>query len=192
MIRGRGLLWAGLLLGVGLGGPVLAKEAKPAKPAVTSLSVTNNEETFYLSFEAVHAFLPEITERVDSGLEVTFTYLIKVKRRRSFWLDAGVLTRVIKTTVLFDGLTRQYALSRTLNGSLLEETTTSDRGEVERWMTRVERLPLFKRSEYPDRSKMFVKVKAEIMSGFVLLFIPWDTDTKWQKIELGGSQEPAQ
>lgn len=130
------------------------------------------------------AFQEEIVEKIQSGLPVTFRYTLEVTRPRG--LVGSVLSRrVIEVTVEHDSLTRQYRLTRTLDGESPQTTATDKEEEMRRWMTELPRIRLPQSPDgLPFPAGAVIRARCRLSSGFVLVFFPYAQETPWLKVPL--------
>jgi hypothetical protein len=127
-----------------------------------------------ISFELPEGMTPEVRQAIASGLPTTFTYDVELKRGVPLWFDRVMASATIAATVKFDNLTRRYQLGRTLDGRLEESRVTEDEAEVRTWMTRFERLPLFRTIGLEGNVEYYVSVQAHTRPHDSWFFWPWD------------------
>jgi len=74
-----------------------------------------------------------------SASTIRFVHRIRVLHRRPLFFGGRVLAeRNIETSVRYDNLTRQYALTKIVDGAPVESTTTESEQEMRRFMTEIE------------------------------------------------------
>jgi len=132
----------------------------------------------------------EIVEKIESGLRVTFRYRIEVLRPRG--LVGSVLSRrEIEVTVEHDSLTRQYRLTRALDGENPQSTATDKEEEMRRWMTELQRVRLpLSQNGVPFPPDAVIRARCRLSSGFVLVFFPYAKETPWLKSPLYAPEAP--
>jgi hypothetical protein len=153
-------------------------------PVLEELRVDAGEHDLLVSFHVSGAFTPEIREAIESGLTVTFRHDIEVVRRRLLWFDRTLVRKTVTTTVTYDTMTHQYSLARGVNDEVAETSVAINEDDMMRWMTRLERIRLTDPSALgiePDDA-LYVRVKSLLQRRFVLLFIPSNTGTGWEKV----------
>ena len=126
-----------------------------------------------VSFEVTDGVTPELRDGIRSGLSTTFLYEIDVRRGTIAWFTRSVASTTVTSTVQFDNLTRRYQLSRAYDGRVAETRQTEDEAVMQRWLTRVDRVPiatngLEANSEYAVRVRLY---RPPRNSWF---FLPWD------------------
>jgi hypothetical protein len=80
----------------------------------------------------------------------------------------------------FNSVTREYLLNYRRDDRLVRSETFSDLAALERGMTNIEETDLFDitgRKAY----KLKVRVKADLMRGWVMWVIPWEVSTRWRE-----------
>jgi hypothetical protein len=178
---------AGLVLCVLFSGAISHLQAAPDKlppggAEIHGLHVENTENDLFASFELTGGFSPGIREQIESGLPVTFKHYVEINRRRSAWFDDTVIKKTISTTVIYDTLTRQYRLSRKMNGEMVETTVSEKQLDMQDFMTRIDRVRLCDPADLPSDEPLYIRVKSRVQKKFVLFFIPWRKETSWARI----------
>jgi hypothetical protein len=148
---------------------------------IGALQVSNSDRRFRVAFRLNGAFTPEVEEVLASGLPITFRHTLRAYRRRAAWLDRLISEQRVDTTAQLDTLTRQYRLSRAVDGQMVDTRLTDKPEEMKAWMTSVEGLELPWQGNVDPADLLYVKVKSEIQKRFVFFFIPWDFETSWAR-----------
>lgn len=164
--------------------PALPVSPPPEGAEIHGLQVTNTASDLFVSFALEGAFTEEILDQIHSGLPVTFVHYVEVRQRRTAWFDKTLIKKEIAATVTYDTLTRQYRLTRSVNGEVMDTAVTERVGEMERFMTGVERQRLCDPAELPGERRLALRVKSRMRRRFVLFFIPWNFETSWARIGL--------
>jgi len=156
-------------------------------PEIAGLSVTEHSGHYQVSFRLESAFDEEILSRIGSGMETTLVYQIEVLRRRRFWLDDRARQLRMETVVRYDSLSGQYSLGLKLDGEVQRSSTTDRPEEMRLWMTEIRGIDLGPVSAFVPQEDFIVRVKSDIRTRFVLLFIPWGRDTGWARVALASA-----
>lgn len=189
-----------LLLVLWMGGGVPAPTgaatgaiALAARATVVSLRTDASDSEIFASFTIRGAFDDEVRERLTAGLPLEFVHYVEVARRRPLWFDKVVLRKTITTSVTFDTLTRQYSLSKKVNDEVAETSVAMHEAEAERWMTRIERVRLADPAQIGREAdgQLYLRVRSVLRKRFVLLFLPWDVETGWERVVLNLPGEAA-
>jgi len=120
-----------------------ASLAQAAKPVIQDLETRAEGPRVLVSFRVSDAFDDDVFERIHSGIPVVFRYRADLVRPRGFplFIDKRLGRTDVETEVVYNGLTRQYTLRRSVavaNG--LEapppaSLRTSARDVMMSWMT---------------------------------------------------------
>lgn len=170
------------------GGLVMASRA-----TISSLHADAGEHELYASFTIQGAFDEDVRERLSAGLPLEFVHYVEIARRRPLWFDKVLLRKTITTSVTFDTLTRQYSLSKKVNDEVAETSVAMHEAEAERWMTHIERVRLADPAQIGGEADgtLYLRVRSLLQKRFVLLFVPWDVQTGWEKVVLNLPGEAA-
>jgi hypothetical protein len=130
-------------------------------------------------FQLLHAFEGEqVLERLQSGVPTTLTYVVEVFRDRPHWFDQAVGRSRIEVIATFNSLTREYLLNYRRDRKLVRSETFGDLAALQHAMTNVSEPALIDIGERRPH-KLKVRVKADLMRGWLLYFIPWQISTRW-------------
>ena len=168
---------------------LLASRAAFAGDAlIRDIVVTNSSTDLLLFLKVDNLFSPEIIDGVESGLDATLKFEIRINLVRTGWPDKEIYNNRIEHSLGYDTLKREYRLTLVENGP--EQSTYDNLKKAELLMTElngVKLLPLH--SMQPDRQYV-LKVRA-IMSqtalpSYVHYLIPfanlWNVKTNWYTV----------
>ena len=133
-----------------------------------------------VSFALDGMFTDAMREQVQSGLKTTFTYTVELKLDVPGWVDRTMGTATATSSVEFDNLTRRYALTRTVDGHLVDSRQTEDEAAVRLWTTSLVRLPLFKTNILEPNREYYVTVRASARPGNGSILWPFGSSTSAQ------------
>lgn len=155
--------------------------AAAPNPTIENLSATAAQGRVSVRFHLAGAFANgEMIEALQSGLPTSFTYVVEIFRDRPNWFDDSIATARIEVICTFNSLTREYLLNYRRDRKLVRSETFTDLAALERAMTRVEEADFFdigRRKPW----KMKVRVKADLMRGWLMYVIPWEMSTRWRE-----------
>jgi hypothetical protein len=142
-------------------------------------------------FSLAHAFDRDQTiQLLQSGVPTSLTYVVEVFRKRPLWLDEGIGRARIEVIATFNSVTREYLLNYRRDRKLVRSETFSDLAALQHAMTHIDEPKLFdigKRHPY----KLAVRVKADLMRGWLLYVIPWEVSTRWKEARVEAPQAEA-
>lgn len=122
----------------------------------------------------------EMTEALRSGLPTSFSYTIEVFRDRPNWFDDSIERSAVEVICTYNSVTREYLLNYRRDRRLVRSETFTDLSALERQMATIEEKDLF---DIGDRKpwKLKVRVKADLMRGWLMYVIPWEVSTRWRE-----------
>ena len=114
-----------------------------------------------VSLDIEGAYTEEIRSSVQSGLQTTFRYDVRLSREAAYWPDSTVGSATLAATVRYDSLIEQYNVARMVDGRVEETTVAEDEEEVRILLTRFERVPLFSTEGLEPNGEYQVRVRVE-------------------------------
>jgi hypothetical protein len=127
-----------------------------------------------VSFDLGVGLSPDLRDAIQSGLATTFSYDVDLRRATTTWFDRTIASVTVTASVRFDNLTRQYQLSRTVDGRAGATRATEDEDAVRRWLTEFERVPLAATSVLEANGEYYVRVRARTRPRNAWFLWPWD------------------
>ncbi len=184
-LSGRGFSTAGFLMPILLLGILAAGEVQAGEgPKIVELAVALEDDGYQASLRLDGAFSQEILDTIASGLPVTFEYRVEVFQRRALWVDPVHLRLLVNLSVDFDSLTRQYHLTREVDGQVVDSAATEKAEEMQHWMTQIQ-VSLGHLSDVKDDAgHPWVRARCRLASRFVFFFFPQASETRWARIPL--------
>jgi hypothetical protein len=155
--------------------------AAAPSPKIENLSATAINNRVSVRFSLTGAFANgEMVEALQSGVPTSFKYIVEIFRDRPNWFDDGIARARIEVICTFNSVTREYLLNYRRDDRLVRSETFSDLAALERGMTTVDETALF---DITGRKahKLKVRVKADLMRGWVMWVIPWEVSTRWRQ-----------
>ena len=124
-----------------------APQSQPAGSESIRVMPLPRDGQVYVSFELAGGVTDEFRETIRSGLPTSFAYDFELRRGVPLWVDRTIAIATVVATVQFDNLTRRHQLSRLVDGRVEAALVTEDPAEVDRWLTKFDRVPLFRTTE---------------------------------------------
>lgn len=157
-----------------------AGAALVAEPAVIDdLKVDRDGEVYVASARLQGGLTAERFEEIEAGLEITISYRLNVYRERPGLPNPSVSKLRIECTVQHDALTRQYTLTRRIDGELQEKKVTPDAGQMREFMSVLDRLPVVTADEILSGEGYIIKARADLGLVWRFYMIPWRDRTPW-------------
>lgn len=111
------------------------------------------------SFSAPSAFSEDARAVMQSGLLLTFTYTLELRRPATIWLDRTMTVATVAAQVKFDTLTRLYQVTKQTGTTVVWSERTPDDAQVRTWMTTFERVPLDVSEPLEPNADYYVRVR---------------------------------
>jgi hypothetical protein len=144
-----------------------------ATDAIRVVSLVKDQH-IYVSFTLDSGVTEDLRAAIESGLPTTISYDVELRREVAGWFDKTLQSVSISAIVQYDNLTRRYRLTLTVDGLGEEPTITEDREMVRRWLTTVDRMPLFTTDRLETNIEYYVRVRTRSRPWITWFFWPWD------------------
>jgi hypothetical protein len=157
-----------------------------AEPKIGDLSASAARGLVTVHFSLHDAFDDsQLIKGLQSGVPTNFTYIVEIFRDRPNWFDEGLGRSRIEVIATFNSRTQEYLLNYRRDRRLVRSETFGDLDALERRMTTIDEPDLFdigKRRPY----KVKVRVKADVMRGWLMYVVPWEISTRWREARVTG------
>ncbi len=155
--------------------------------AITDISVKTGATDLLLSLKMEGAFQKKMEEAVLNGIPSTFSFLIKLKRQRTLWLDDTIRTLKVTHTIKYDSLKSEFRINRSWEGD--NPLTTNCFKEAQILMSEISGLKIVPLDQLQKGKRYRIKAKAELdkdtlpfFLNYILLTFLWDFETKWRSL----------
>jgi hypothetical protein len=164
--------------GVSLLGLAVAVGALVAAPLVDDIRVTPlvAEGHVSASFAAPAAFGEDAHAVMQSGLLLTFSYTLELRRPATIWFDRTVGIATVAATVKYDTLTSFYQVSKQSAGTVVWSERTADEPQVRSWMTSFDRVPIAVGEPLEANADYYVRVRLHATPRRTFSLWPWGHD----------------
>ena len=153
---------------------VLLAATASAEAADVRVTPVVREGRVWISCSIADGFTPELRDAIRSGLSITFTYDIELRRTVPIWPDRTLTVATVAVSVTYDSLTRRHQLERIVDGRIQATKVTEDEAEVRKWLTGLESLPIFATSQLEANTEYYIRVRARTQPHDSVVFWPWD------------------
>jgi hypothetical protein len=151
----------------GVGAAVVGMAAAMAGPVVVKPVVASDQRVL-VSLQAPAAFTDETRGVMKTGLTLTFTFDVELRRPSSLWMDATLARTRVAASVRFDSLTATYLVSKERDGRVFWSAKAHDESQVRDWMTGFEPIaldlarPLERNVEYYVRVRLYAAPRSTV------------------------------
>lgn len=158
---------------------VAAPSPAPKDAELSELAVAIEDRQVLVSFHLEGAYDTSTEQSIASGLPTSFTYELRLVRRRKLWFDKTVLSSTVQVVAMYNALTREYLINTKHDGNLVGSKVVRDPAELEATMTRLVRFPIFAITETPSDRQVVLRARAELGTRTILGLIPDTRTTSW-------------
>ena len=168
-----------------------ASQAAAGSPSLSGLAVSRQGDEVLASCRLVDGLSPSMLEEIEAGIETTLEYRLQLYRRRSGLPDDGVARRLVVCSVRHDALTRQYTLTRRVDGELVETRVTAEAAEMRDFLTTLKNVPIARAPDLVPGEEYYVRARCDLGLVWRFYLIPWRLDTGWARVDLPPASEKA-
>ena len=175
--------------------PVAADEPEKVKPRIEELSARVEHDRAEVSYRLTGVLTPEVEERIQSGIAISFKHRVDIKVKRGFPLmvDRLLARTVVDTRVQYDTLTQRYVLLRSIEQRMRKKSqrpptdeqrrVTDSVDEMRAWITSVDDVPVFDPSNDLEVERLWVRAEVNLGRSYFLWVFP-TSDTISEEIAL--------
>lgn len=139
------------------------------------------DDRVLVSFDLANGFTDDVRAAIKSGLKTTYTYSVELRLAVPVWVDRTMGVATVTNSVKYDNLRRTFELERRLDGRLVDEPiVTGDEQVVSRWMTTLEKLPVFGTSILEPNREYYVRITATARPSNGSMLWPFGSGTSAQ------------
>ena len=154
---------------------VLAGLASVAVVAAADIRVTPlvADGQVFTSFAAPAAMTEDARAVLRSGLPLTFTFAVALRRPATVWWDATLAEVIVASSVKYDNLTSVYQVSKLQDGRVVWSERTKDEAQVRTWMTTFERVSMQPAVPLEPNADYYVRVRLHASPKRTFSLWPW-------------------
>ena len=170
-----------------------------AQPAITQVNLNTDKEVITLNADLIDAFNEKISEAIESGVAMTFTYEIEFLKHSSVFGDEVISENTVTHTVQYDTLKKIYQFS-SQGKNVNRKIATKSAEKYQELMLSLKDIPVAHIFKLDPEEKYYARVKAEMEAeglwfpfNYLLFFVPFNEfETSWtQSTPLTVKMDPA-
>ena len=169
-------------------GVVLAGNAWGASPSLVNIGMSTQGDLAVLNATLLDGFNEDIFEAIQSGVTMTFTFHIELRKEISFWGDSLIASDTIRHSVKYDTLKKVYRFSERGN-TVKRKISTRKNERFKQLMLTLENIPVIPIYKLDPEEQYYLRVKAELEAdrlwfpfNYILFFLPIDDfETSWEQ-----------
>ena len=168
-------------LAVALLSAASAPPARGENPHIAPLAVAVRGNELFLTFTLNGALDPELSRRLESGLELSIDYDIRLLDRNRYWFDQFLDSHRLRVAANYNPVKREYLVRDFWDGKPSGSFTTQEFTDAARMLVSRKDLPGFRvRKDWPHKH-LYVKMRASYDAGRFFALAPVDSSTEWKK-----------
>jgi Domain of unknown function (DUF4390) len=167
---------------------VLVSTATAASPTVANIGVATKGNYVLMDAILTDGIEGKVLEAIESGMPMTITFKIELRKQNSFWADPVVRTNEVSHTVQFDSLKKVYRFSE-VGKNVKRKIITHERDRYQKLMQTLNSIPISPIYQLDPGEKYYVRVKADLEMdrfwfpfNYLFFFVPFnDYETSWSQ-----------
>lgn len=167
---------------------VLVSPAVAAGPSVANIGVATKGNYIIMDAILTDGMEGKILEAIESGMPMTITFQIELRKQSSFWADPLVRANTVSHTVQFDSLKKVYRFSE-VGKNVTRKIITRKKDRYQALMQTLKNIPIAPTYQLDPGEKYYVRVKADLEMdrfwfpfNYLFFFVPFnDYETSWSQ-----------
>ena len=155
-------------------------------PNIVNIGVATKGKYVVMNARLIDGFTEKITEAIESGVPMGFTFEIELRKENTAWIDSLVSSNTIRHKIQFDPLKRAYRFSET-GKNVRRKVITRKMSRYQKLMLTLKDIPIAPLFRLNPDEKYYVRVKADLETdrfwfpfNYIFFFVPFsDFETSW-------------
>ncbi len=158
-----------------------AASARGETPHIRQLDIVVRGNEVLLDFTLNGTIDPALARRLESGLETSIQYTLRLEERNRYWFDQFLEEHDFRITAAYDPVRRQFIVRDTWDGKPSGSTTAREFAEAAHLLLSRRALPAFRVHRDWPHKHLYVKMRASYDAGNTFALAPVDSSTDWKK-----------
>lgn len=157
---------------------ILVAAAGSVAMMATDINVTPvvTEGRVIASFTAPASFFEDAHDAIQSGVLMTFSYAVELRRPSTIWFDRTLAETTAAATVKFDSLTGIYQVSKLRDGRVVWSERTDKEADVRGWMMSFDQIALEPSEPLEANADYYVRVRLRMSPRRTFSIWPFGRD----------------
>ena len=159
----------------------VAAAVRAEAPHIAPLTVEVRGSDLFLTFVLSGAVDPDLARRIESGLETSIDYDVRLLERNRYWFDQELDAHRFRVTAAYNPVKREYVVRDFWDKKPAATIATGEFTEAAKLLVSRSRLPAFRvRRGWPHKH-LYVKMRASYDAGHFFALAPVESSTEWKK-----------
>ena len=155
-------------------------------PNIVNIGVATKGKYVVMNARLIDGFTEKITEAIESGVPMGFTFEIELRKENTAWVDSLVSSNTIRHKIQFDSLKKAYRFSE-VGKNVRRKVITRKMSRYQKLMLTLKDIPITPLFRLNPDEKYYVRVKADLETdrfwfpfNYIFFFVPFsDFETSW-------------
>ena len=155
-------------------------------PNIVNIGVATKGKYVVMNARLIDGFTEKITEAIESGVPMGFTFEIELRKENTAWVDSLVSSNTIRHKIQFDPLKKAYRFSE-VGKNVRRKVITRKMSRYQKLMLTLKDIPIAPLFRLNPDEKYYVRVKADLETdrfwfpfNYIFFFVPFsDFETSW-------------
>ena len=155
-------------------------------PNIVNIGVATKGKYVVMNARLIDGFTEKITEAIESGVPMGFTFEIELRKENTAWVDSLVSSNTIRHKIQFDPLKKAYRFSEA-GKNVRRKVITRKMSRYQKLMLTLKDIPVAPLFRLNPDEKYYVRVKADLETdrfwfpfNYIFFFVPFsDFETSW-------------
>jgi len=166
----------------------LVSTAVASSPSVANIGVSTKGNYVIMDAVLTEGIEEKILEAIESGVPMTITFQIELRKQNSFWADPLVRGNKVSHTVQFDSLKKMYQFSE-VGKNVKRKIVTREKDRYQKLMQTLTNIPVAPIYQLDPGEKYYIRVKADLEMdrfwfpfNYLFFFVPFNSyETSWSQ-----------
>ena len=155
-------------------------------PNIVNIGVATKGKYVVMNARLIDGFTEKITEAIESGVPMGFTFEIELRKENTAWVDSLVSSNTIRHKIEFEPLKKAYRFSE-VGKNVRRKVITRKMSRYQKLMLTLKDIPIAPLFRLNPDEKYYVRVKADLETdrfwfpfNYIFFFVPFsDFETSW-------------
>jgi hypothetical protein len=159
----------------------IAPAARAENPHISPLAIGVRGNEVFLTFTLNGALDPQLARRLESGLELSIDYDLRLLDRNRYWFDQFLEVHKYRVAATYNAVKREYLVRDFWDGKAAGALTTQEFSEAARLLVSRSDLSAFRVHRDWPHKHLYVKMRASYDAGRFFALAPVNSTTEWKK-----------